>query len=183
MAKVDFRIHDLDTAPEGARQTLHQVRAKFGFVPNILGIMAESPQALQAYVTLSALFDGTSLSDAERAVVLLTVSGANGCDYCVAAHTAGARATKVSSEVIDAARSGKPIPDAKLEALRRLASAVTETRGWPGDADVQAFLDAGYTRAQVLEVLVGVAMKTLSNYTNHLAETPVDEPLKQHAAE
>jgi alkylhydroperoxidase family enzyme len=77
--------------------------------------------------------------------------------------------------VVQAIRNGRPIADKKLEALRRFTAAVVTSRGWPSDADTGAFLNAGYGRQQVLEVVLGVGIKTLSNYTNHIADTPLDQ--------
>ncbi|MGE3993953.1 carboxymuconolactone decarboxylase family protein [Pseudorhodoplanes sp.] len=137
--------------------------------------MAEAPALLKAYVALSEIFDSTSLNATERQVVLLAVSYENNCEYCIAAHSVISGMQRVPDNVVQAIRVGHPIADRKLEALRRFAAAVAKTRGWPSDADAAAFLDAGYTSQQALEVVLGVGMKTLSNYANHLAETPLDQ--------
>lgn len=171
---MTYTVHTLESAPETARETLTGAKKALGFVPNLYGIMAEAPALLKAYTTLSRIFDETSFSPTERQVVLLTVSYENGCQYCVAAHSVIADLQKVPAEVVGAIRDGKSISDAKLEALRRFTSAVTRTRGWPSDDDTEAFLNAGYTTAQVLEVVLGVGVKTLSNYTNHITGTPLD---------
>lgn len=130
---------------------------------------------LKAYATLSRIFDETSFNATERQIVLLTVSLVNGCEYCIAAHSVIAAMQKVPDDVVHAIRAGQPIADKKLEALRRFTAAVVSSRGWPSDADTAAFLGAGYARQQVLEVVLGVGMKTLSNYANHIAETPLDQ--------
>ncbi|HBY59178.1 MAG TPA: carboxymuconolactone decarboxylase [Solibacterales bacterium] len=162
------------TAPEPAREVLAQARKNFGFIPNLLGNMANAPTLLKAYLAVGALFDQTSLTATERQVVLLTVSTENACGYCVAAHTAISGMQKVSSQVVNAIRDGEPIADSKLEALRIFTREVVERRGWPSATSYERFLDAGYTSEQALEVVLGVGMKTLSNYTNHLARTPLD---------
>lgn len=164
----------IDNAPEQARPLLEKAKQKYGFVPNLLGVMAHAPATLEAYMTLSGLFDKTSLSPTERQVVLLAISAENECTYCVSAHTAIAQMQNVDADVVEAIRNGKPIKDNKLEALRRFAVEVVTTRGWPSDEAKAAFHDAGYSEAQVLEVILGVGMKTLSNYTNHAADTPLD---------
>lgn len=115
-----------------------------------------------------------ALTPAERQTVLLTVSVENGCDYCVAAHTLIASMQKVPDPVARAIRSGAPIPEPKLEALRRFTAEVVRRRGRPSDSELDAFVTAGYARAQVLEVLLGVGLKTLSNCTNHIVATPLD---------
>ncbi len=176
-----FTIHTVDSAPASSRETLAAVQKKFGFLPNLLGELAAAPAAVQAYVTLNELLGKTSLSPVAQQVVLVSASMANGCHYCVAAHTAGLKMAGFADGQIDALRAGRSLADPKLEALRVFTIAVVERRGRIGDADLQRFLGAGHTREQVLEVLVGVAMKTLSNYTNHIVETPLDKPLQPFA--
>jgi AhpD family alkylhydroperoxidase len=144
-------------------------------------VLAESPQALAAYQALSDQFMSSSLSETAKLVVLLAASRQNGCSYCVAAYSALGSAQNVDDSVIGALRHGKPIDDAELEAVRRFTIQVVDHRGWVSGDDVQAFLDAGFTRRQVLDVLTGVAMKTLSNYTNHLANTPLDDAFASYA--
>jgi alkylhydroperoxidase family enzyme len=104
-----------------------------------------------------------------------------GHEYCVAAHSVIAGMQQVPGDVVGAIREGKPIADAKLEALRRFTSAVTKTRGRPAEDDSRAFLATGFTQAQILEVVLGVGMKTLSNYTNHIAGTPLDSAFAKAA--
>ena len=170
-----FSIHGEQTAPEASRPILEGAKAKYGFLPNLLGGLASSPAALEAYVTLSDIFDKSSLTPAERQVVILATSAENGCEYCVAAHSTVAAMLKVPDDVIEALRDGRPIDDERLEALRKFTETVVRKRGWADEDDVQAFLAAGFDRAQVLEIVLGVAFKTLSNYANHLIATPVDD--------
>lgn len=171
---MNYKVYDPDTAPAGSKETLAGAKKAYGFVPNLLGIMAEAPALLKAYRALSEVFDETSLSPSERQVVLLAASYENDCEYCVAAHSVIAAMQKVPAEAVQAIRAGNPIAERKLEALRRFTAAVVTSRGWPLEADTRAFLDAGYARAQVLEVVLGIGMKTLSNYTSHIADTPLD---------
>lgn len=172
---MTFNVHTADSAPMVSAELLMAARKKFGFIPNLLGVMAEAPALLKAYMTLSGIFDESSFNATEKQVVLLAVSGLNGCTYCMAAHSAMAGMQGVSGDVIQALRNNTPIPDGKLEALRRLARDIVDTRGYPSDEVVKNFLDAGYKHAQILEVILGVGLKTLSNYTNHIAETPLDK--------
>ncbi len=173
---MTYTVHNEETAPAAARATLAGAKKAFGFVPNLLGVMAEAPALVNGYTTLSRIFEETSFSPAERQIVLLTVSYENECTYCVAAHSIVAAMQKVPAEAVGAIRDGKPIADAKLEALRRFTAAVTRTRGRPSDDDTRAFMNAGYGKAQVLEVILGIGVKLLSNYTNHIADTPLDAP-------
>lgn len=174
-----FKIHNENTASTPAAELLKKAKEKYGFVPNLLGTMAEAPALLKAYMTLAGIFDETSFSATEKQIVLLAVSLANGCSYCMAAHSAIAGMQGVPEDVIQALREDTPIRDQKLETLRRLAHNIAETRGYPSESAVKNFLDAGYTQAQFLEVILGVGMKTLSNYTNHIAQTPLDEAFKK----
>jgi len=175
---MTFKTYDENTAAPQAADLLKKARDKYGFVPNLLGTMAEAPPLLKAYMTMAGIFDETSFSDTEKQVILLAVSLSNECTYCMAAHAAIAGMQNVPEDVIQALRDSKPIQDAKLEALRRLTQSITETRGYPSEAAVKNFLEAGYTQGQFLEVILGVGMKTLSNYTNHIAKTPLDEAFK-----
>jgi uncharacterized peroxidase-related enzyme len=175
-----FPVHTAETAPD-SKSILDTVQQGFGFVPNLMGVMAESPQVVEAYLTLMGLFDKTSLSDIEREVVLMTNNRVNHCTYCMAAHTTVAQMKNLPADVINALRDGNPIVDAKLEALRVFAEKVTVSRGNPTAADVEALLAAGYTNRTVLEVVLGTSMKVLSNYTNHIAETPLDQAFEANA--
>jgi len=178
---TDFPFPEKQDAPEKARPLLEKAEQTFGFVPNILKGMAEAPALLEGYMTLSGLFDQTSLSPVERQVVLLAVSHENGCHYCMSAHTAAAKMADAPDEVISALREGTAVPDDKLETLRSFTRKVVKTRGYPEDSDIEALLDAGYTKQTVLEVILGVGMKTLSNYTNHIIDTPLDKAFKPMA--
>ncbi len=185
-----FKVHTVDTAPEQSVAFLQGAQQAFGFVPNLIGVLAESPAVVEAYLTLAKIFDKSSLSPVERQVAILSISRVNECDYCMAAHSAIASMQKVPADVIQALRNDKPIADEKLEVLRTFATTVIEKRGWLSDDDVAAFLSAGFSQAQVLEVVLAASLKTLSNYTNHMAETPLDDafssrawqPLKRPAA-
>ncbi len=170
-----FNIYDETNAPEKSRPFLAKSKAAYGSVPNVLGELAESPAALEGYMTLSEIFIKSSLDPAEKHLVLLTASVENECKYCVAAHTGLAKGAGLPGHAIMAVRDDEEIEDDdRLEALREFTRKIVVERGAVGKKDVEAFLKAGYTKANVLEVILGVALKTLSNYTNHIAETPVD---------
>jgi len=175
---MNLEVLNQENAPDDARDLLAKAEKNYGFVPNILGIMANSPALLEAYMTISQIFEKTSFSAAEKQVVLLAVSGENGCDYCTSAHSAIARMQGVDEAVIQAIGNGDKLPDARLDALYSFTRTMVEKRGRPSDEDLQAFFDAGFSEAQVQDVIVGIGMKTLSNYNNHIAETPVDPQFK-----
>lgn len=171
---TDFKIHTVETAPEGSKEILAGAKKSLGFIPNLYGIMAEAPTALKAYNGLSDNFEKSSFNSTEKQIVLLATSYVNGCNYCMAVHSTIGQMHNVPQDVIDALRNNKPIADAKLETLRKFANAVVEKRGWISVSEVEDFQSAGYSKAQLLEVVVGVTQKTLSNYINHIVKTPLD---------
>lgn len=171
---VEFTVYDETTTSEQARPYLEAAKKRMGFVTTLNGVMAESPELLAGYNTLAELFGKSSLPVPAKHVVWITASVENECEYCVAAHSTMALRSKMSPEVVHALRAGKPLDDAPLEAARRFTQLMVSGRGWVADSEVQAFLDAGYTRRHVMDIILGVGMKTLSNYTNHIAHTPLD---------
>jgi len=178
---TDFTTHTPETATDEGREVLEKAKAKFGFIPNLLGNMAEAPATAKAYLALGDLLGETSFSATEQQVILLAVSRFNECTYCIGAHSAAALMQKVPADVVESIRNDEAVADPKLEALRRFTTLVVEQRGWLSDEDTGQFLAAGYNRQQILEVVLGIAMKTISNYTNHFADTELDEAFAAHA--
>ena len=176
-----FPIHTVETAPEGSVRMLKGAQASFGFVPNLLGTLAGAPVALEAYTRFSALLAKSSLSELEVQVVLLSTSAVNSCEYCVAAHSTISDMKGLDASVVRSIRDHEAIAETKLEALRVFTQAVVENRGWLKDGQLEEFLAAGYGSAQAMEVMTAIAMKTISNYVNHLSETPVDEQFQARA--
>lgn len=176
-----FRLHDTASAPDDAKPILEQSQKTMGMIPNLHAVLAESPETLKAYGTLHELFTNTSFNNDEITVVWQTINVEHECTYCVPAHTAIAKQMGVSDEISRALRDETPLPDAKLEALRTFTRQVIAKRGHLDGADLDAFFSAGYGQQQVLEVILGLAQKTISNYVNHIAETPVDEPFQSMA--
>ncbi len=175
-----YTPHTAESAPEASRPGLEKAARKFGRLPNLIAVMAESPATLDGYLAVHGNFEQGAFSPGERQVLLLTVSTMNGCAYCVAAHTMGGKVAGLSDAVVEAIRDGKPIPDVRLAALSGFATAMVEKRGWVSDARIAAFLDAAFTKAHVFEVVLAVSMKTLSNYINHIADTPLDAAMEAH---
>jgi uncharacterized peroxidase-related enzyme len=171
-----FTVHTLDTAPEASRPLLENSLKAWGFIPTLHGVLAEAPIALEAYTSMyTAITTRGSLSPQEQQVAFQAVNVLHRCEYCAAGHTYLSRAVQVPEDVIAAMREARPIVGhPRLQALRRFTEAVVHERGHAGDAAVEAFIAAGFSRAQVLEVVTIVACKTLSNYTNHLAHTPLE---------
>lgn len=171
----DFKMHTPESAPEAARETLNKVEKSLGMIPNLGWVMAEAPALLKGYFTLGEIFKESSFSAGECEFISLCISQWNQCHYCVPAHATLAKAEKMPVEVVEAVRTGQPIPEARLEALRQFIEIMLEKRGWPEEGDLKAFYEAGYTKANVLEVILGIGLNTLSNYTNHVAGTPIDQ--------
>lgn len=178
---TQFTTHTINTAPDAAKPMLTQAQAVYSFVPNLLGTMAEAPTLLEGYMTLAGIFDKTEVTETERQIILMTNNRLNGCSYCMAAHTSISQMAGVPADVIEALRTGTPIADSRLEALRQFAAVVNESRGWPSAEDIDSFMAAGYTRQTILEVLVGTSLKVMSNYTNHIAETTLDDAFVANA--
>ena len=169
-----YEIHTIDSAPDASKPTLETVSKSMGFIPNLMATMAESPVMVESYLTMMGLFDKTRLSETERQIILMTNNRLNGCTYCMAAHTAVSKMAGVDDDVIDALRSGSPIDDPKLEALRVFATIIHQTRGRPTEDQIESFIAAGYTKQTILEVIVGTALKVLSNYTTPIASPKLD---------
>jgi len=172
----NYEIFNSSTAPESTRSLLDGVEKSMGLVPNLLGIMATSKPVLSSYLALSDFFSKTSLSPIEQQVVLLSVSKENECGYCLAAHSMLARnIAKMDAQTIEQLKTNAPIENPKLNALAVFTRHVVATRGNVSDLEITNFLSQGYDQRQILEVILGVSMKTLSNYINHIAKTPIDD--------
>ena len=175
-------VHTADSAPEGSRGFIDTVITNNGFLPNLIGVLANAPTALEMYQEVGAINGRTSLSAGEREVVQITAAVTNGCGFCVAGHTALTRKKKLlPDEVVEALRGTNAINDPKLQQLAQFTLAVMEHKGNVPDADLAAFHAAGYSEQQALEVVLGVALATLCNYSNNLARTPINPELQPYA--
>ncbi|SCA56532.1 Alkylhydroperoxidase AhpD family core domain protein [Candidatus Terasakiella magnetica] len=172
---AEFTTYSIETAPAGSQSILAKAKSKYGYVPNLLGNMAESPALLEAYVTLAGIMNKTCLNEEERQVIMLTNSRLNECGYCMAAHTSVSQMADVPTDVIEALRTDRPINDVRLEALRTFSVAIHQTRGNPTEEQINAFLSVGYTKETILEIVLGTAFKVISNYTDHLTSIEIDK--------
>ncbi|MDI4636787.1 MULTISPECIES: carboxymuconolactone decarboxylase family protein [Halomonadaceae] len=175
---ADFALHTVESAPQEAKERLESTQKQMGFLPNLFAKMAEAPALLEAYQTLDGIYSRTSLTPAQQQVALLAISSVNGCSFCVAAHTGGAQAAKVPEGDIAKLRELRNPDDPKLNAVARFAKHLVEARGWAEEVEMRAFLDAGFEKQQLLELVIAVSLKTLSNFTNHIAGTPLNDELK-----
>lgn len=178
----DLSPKSIETAEPKASEHLATAQKKLGFIPNMYANMANAPHLLATYLFGYEQFRSESgLTPAEQEVVLLTISRHNKCSYCMAAHSMLAdNVSKVPSMVTQAIRDGAEIDDAKLRALSELTRTILKKQGWLDSKDVDAFLQAGFQQSHILDVLLAISVKTISNYANHLFDTPVDDMFKPH---
>ncbi|AZG33558.1 MULTISPECIES: carboxymuconolactone decarboxylase family protein [Shewanella] len=176
-----FTIHTVDTAPEDSKAMLDDTKKQTGMIPNLFGVLAESPSTLKAYQQLHQAFLDTSFNPEELTVVWQTINVENKCTYCVPAHTGIAHSMKVDPALTEALRNKAAMPNAKLQALQDATLSIVRNRGNISEAELAAFYAAGYGQQQVLEIILGLSQKVISNYTNHVAKTPVDEVFKKFA--
>lgn len=170
-----LKIHNIESAPEDSKALLEQSQKSNGMIPGLHGVLAGAPKVLEAYQTLHKLFSQSSFNKEELTVVWQTINVEHACHYCVPAHTAIAKMMKVDDEITEALRNESPLEDPKLEALRTLTLKIVRNRGYVSKEDLNTFYAVGYGEQQVLEIILGLAQKTISNYTNHIANPPVDE--------
>ncbi len=171
-------VHSIASAPAGSQPYLEKALAKSGFIPNLLGVLANAPTAIETYLTVSEINSRTSFTLAERETVQITAATNHGCAFCVAGHTAICyKQGKLDAELVNALREQTPLPDAKLEALAEFTRVVIRTRGAVPALELATFLAAGYAQQQVLEVVLGVALATLCNFSNTIAGTDLNPEL------
>jgi uncharacterized peroxidase-related enzyme len=164
------------TAPQASKALLENIRRSLGFIPNMMATFANSPIVLQGYLALEDVFERGSFTPKERQIILLATSVENDCSYCTAAHSTIAQSfLYTSSEIVTAVLNGQPVPDAKLNALVALVTEVVRERGNVKDKTLQTFITAGYKKEQVMELLLGIALKTISNYLDHICPTTLDQ--------
>lgn len=175
-------IQTADTVHADAKDRLLAAQKNNGFLPNLIGVLANAPTALETYQVVGAINARTGLTAAEREVVQITAATRNGCGFCVAGHTALARKKlAMPEEIIQALRNTDALSDPKLNALAQFTLAVIDLKGQVSDDEFKDFLAAGYSQANALEVVLGVSLATLCNYANNLAKTPINPELQAYA--
>lgn len=170
-----FTNHDEKSAPEKSAKMLEKIKEKYGFVPNVMALMANSPAMLETYLEIGGRLENSGLSQIELNALYLAISVENRCEYCVAAHTSVCKMLKMSNDQIRAIREGQDVEDKKLSKLISFARKLVNKRGFVNDSDVKDFLGVGYSKEDILNVILAVSMKTLSNYLNHISGTELDE--------
>ncbi|MFI5609140.1 carboxymuconolactone decarboxylase family protein [Amycolatopsis sp. NPDC051903] len=175
-----FPEHTVESAPPAARRALTATAEQFGSLPAAVARLATSPELLNGFLRLNALFESTTLAPLERETLVLTVATHNRCHFCVALHTARLLSLGASAELVAALRFEAPLPIPRLETLRRFTLTVVATTGEVPAADLDAFLAAGYTPQQALEVVLGIGTYTLSTFANRLVDAPLHPTLTEH---
>lgn len=175
--KMTLPLQTIETVADEGRAVLEKAQAQVGFIPNMYKGMVNSPALLETYLYGYAAFrEKSGFTPQEQEVVFITVSRENGCEYCVSAHSVIAdKMTMVPPAVTDAIRNGSTVPDAKLAALSEFTRVMAETRGLPARSDVEKFLAAGYGEHHILDIILAMSVKTISNFSNHLFHTPLDD--------
>ena len=177
-----FEPHTLETAPENAVKTLENVHNKFGKIPNIIATMANSPVAVNSYGALGAHLANSGFDPKEMQIINLTISVENDCHYCIAAHsTALKKGMKVDPSIVSAIRSKEVVDQPEWQALVALLREILANKGAVSDKTVTAFLDAGYSKRQMLDLLPAIAMKTLTNYLDHMTQIELDPAYRDEA--
>jgi len=176
-----LKVHTIESAPEESKALLQDSQKAYGMIPGLHGVLAGAPGILQAYQTLHELFVNSSFNEEELTVVWQTINVEHECHYCVPAHTGIAVMMKVDNDITEALRNRTPLANPKLESLRDMTLVIVRNRGQVSQEQLQGFYAAGYGEQQVLEIILGLSQKVISNYTNHIANTPVDAPFQKFA--
>lgn len=177
-----FQPLTIASAPEASKPVLENIQKAFGFIPNLMATFANSPTVLQGYLAMDGVFEKGTFTPVERQLIFLAASEENKCGYCIAAHSTIAKAfLHAPAETIKAVREGQPVADKKQNALVNLVREIVRERGFGSQATVEAFLSAGYEKPQVMELLLGVALKTVSNYLDHLSPATLDQAFAAEA--
>jgi AhpD family alkylhydroperoxidase len=178
---TSFPIHTIDTAPEASRQTLRHVRESLGMIPNLAAGMAESPTLLRAFFAVRDLYAQGTMSPLDIQVLSLTNAFENGCEWCMAFHSAAALKEGLSKEDLAHLRTGQPPEHPRLRALSSFCRTMVRKRGRVSAAELDEFYAAGFTRAQALEVVLGAGFSVMANYSGHLVQAPLGAAFEPHA--
>jgi uncharacterized peroxidase-related enzyme len=170
-----FTLHSPDTSTEPSATLLQDVIEQVGFLPNVFAVSAGAPPALAAFMALNEQFALTGFSDLEREIIHTATSVENAAPYCVAGHTAFADMLNLDENAIEAVRGAGQVEDQKLEALRTFTRQVVDNRGDVSDGELAAFLAAGYSQDQVIEVILGITVKIFTNFTSKITAIPLDD--------
>lgn len=173
-----YDVHTIETAPEGSKASLQGLQKGIGMIPNLAAAMSESPELLRGFLSIREIFYGGTFTPAEIQTLALTNAFENGCQYCMSLHSTFALKEGISTETVRSLRAGESPKEAKLRALSDFSRRLVRDRGRVREEELRAFHAAGYSRAQALEVVLGVAVSILPNFAHHLTRCPVDDAFK-----
>jgi uncharacterized peroxidase-related enzyme len=167
----------IEASPAAAQPLLEAVKKQIGSAPNLFRVLANSPAGLEGYLGLNGALAKGELDAKTRERIAIAVAELNGCSYCLSAHTyIGKNVAKLDDAEIAANRAGAS-NDSKADAAVRFAAKVVNARGHVSDADLATVKAAGFNDAQIVEIVLHVALNTLTNYVNEVAKTEIDFPL------
>lgn len=171
----------IQSASSAAREGLKSVQARLGFVPNMMAIFAHAPVLLNGYLALYAAWEKASLTAKERQLVLLTASVENKCSYGAAVHATAFKSVRGDAETVRAVRSKAPLRDEKQDALVAVIKELVTERGFVAENTKERFISSGYDEVALMEVLVGIALMTMTNYWDHLNPVCIDPAFQAEA--
>jgi uncharacterized peroxidase-related enzyme len=174
-----LKVYSIESAPAASKHSLEEVQLKLGHIPNLYGTLANSPVLLNGYMALNQQWERSTLSVKEREIVFLSASVANQCPYCTAGYTTGLQQMNTSGDIIRQILYNETVKDLKINALVTMVREVVNNRGFVTDPTREAFVEAGYDESVILEILVGVAMKTMANYLDHIFPIPIDREYQE----
>ena len=175
--KISLPPVTIEAADDSVKETLEQQQANFGFLPNMYRTMANAPALLKTYLYGYQQFrESSEFTSVEQEVIFMVISRENGCEYCVGAHSFIAdNMSGVPENVTNAIRDGEDIDNTELQGLATFTKILLNTRGVPTQPEVEAFKSAGYSERQILEIILAISVKTLSNYSNHVCQPELDD--------
>ena len=176
-----FPIHTVDSAPDGAKQSLERLQQAIGHIPNLAATMANSPPLVNTFVAAVGQFGGARFTEGERQVLLLSNAVANTCSWAVAFHSTMALKAGIAAADVDAIRRRQAPSEPRLAALSTVTRQLIDKRGHLDDGDMKSFAAAGFDDVQLFEVITGVAVSTLANYAGNIARPPLEQHLQAQA--
>jgi uncharacterized peroxidase-related enzyme len=180
LQRLSLETKTIETADSISSKILENTQKAMGMIPNMYSTMANNTALLDAYTHSYKTFrENSGFSSQEQEVIFLAISFANDCDYCMAAHSFVAdKMSHLPEAITNAIRNNTEISDPKLKALSGFSKKMLEKRGLPSQEDIDDFINAGYTKNHILGVITGIGIKTMSNYFNHVFNTPIDKAFK-----
>jgi len=180
---LDFTLYGIQNSPSKSAVLLQNIEENLGFIPNIHALIAESPEALEAFHNLNQHFSQSHFDETEKELIQIAVSIENGCGYCIAGHSAFAEMQDVPASIIHALRTNQSIEDPKLETLNQFTRQLVRAKGKLPSYEVANFLKAGYSKAHIMELIIGIGLKTFTNIISSLSQLPLDAEFSEHSWE